>query len=640
MKKICCQIVFLFFLLQTFQLIAQSPVIALQEFSTGYSSPVDIKSCGDSRLFILQQNGYIYLCDSAGVKNTTPFLDIHTKIIQSSERGLLGLAFHPDYVNNGYFYVYYTRSPDGYLRIARYSTDSLNANAADPNSELILKEIPHPTYANHNGGCLQFGPDGYLYAGTGDGGSGGDPDENAQNTKKYLGKLLRFDVDGGSPYAIPADNPFIADTANYYPEIWAYGLRNPWRYSFDKLTGDLWIGDVGQNTWEEIDFMPLANGGGQNYGWDCYEGTHNYEPGNCATGTVITWPVHEYQHCAGSNCDCSITGGYVYRGGQYANLFGKYIAVDYCSGKFRTTEQNANGTFTTSLAGDEVISQDEFAFSSFGQDQQGELYVANVTNGKIYAITDTACLPVAKILANGIDGVSIDSTVCAGTELQAVTGTGNSYQWQLNGADIIGATSPVLVAGEPGIYTLIVTNTANCTNTSEPVTAGIPAQTGIEAVDPLYCVSQAADTLTGYPSGGIFAGDGMNGDIFYPAAAGIGTHIITYSYENSYGCLSVQSVSIVVDACTGIQDTRDNIECSLFPIPNNGSFSISCSHLVKENTDIRIFSLSGQLIRQYTVAASASGSLHCNVQPLADAMYILRIQTGNDVDFRKLVIEN
>ena len=263
-----------------------------------------------------------------------------------------------------------------------------------------------------------------------------------------------------------------------------------------------------------------------------------------------------------------------------------------------------------------------------------------MTNGKIYAITDTACLPVAKILANGIDGVSIDSTVCAGTELQAVTGTGNSYQWQLNGADIIGATSPVLVAGEPGIYTLIVTNTANCTNTSEPVTAGIPAQTGIEAVDPLYCVSQAADTLTGYPSGGIFAGDGMNGDIFYPAAAGIGTHIITYSYENSYGCLSVQSVSIVVDACTGIQDTRDNIECSLFPIPNNGSFSISCSHLVKENTDIRIFSLSGQLIRQYTVAASASGSLHCNVQPLADAMYILRIQTGNDVDFRKLVIEN
>lgn len=638
MKQIHSYAFLTFFTLFSLQLSAQSPVISLQVFSSGYSSPVDIKNCGDNRLFIVQQNGYIYWCDSAGVKNTTPFLDIHTKVLFGPERGLLGLAFHPDYANNGYFYVYYTRTTDGYLRIARYTTDSLNANVADPNSELILKEIPHPNFANHNGGGLQFGPDGYLYAGTGDGGSGGDPDENSQNTKKYLGKLLRFDVDGGSPYAIPTDNPFIADTANYYPEIWAYGLRNPWRFSFDKLTGDLWIGDVGQNTWEEIDYMPVDAGGGQNYGCDCYEGTHNYEPGNCSVGDVLTWPVYEYQHCIVSNCDCSITGGYVYRGGQYANLFGSYLAVDYCSGKFRATVQNANGTFTTSLVGDEVITQDESAFSSFGQDRYGELYVANVTNGKIYSVIDTSCLPVAQILANNINGYAIDSFICAGTQLQAVTGLSNSYQWQLNGFDIIGATSPAQMADEAGVYTVVVTNAVNCTNTSDAVTAGLPTQPAIDGIDLLYCVAQTSDTLLGNPAGGTFSGDGMNGNVFNPSDAGIGSHIITYTYENSYGCTAMQSETIVVDACTGIQQTKDNADCIISPMPSNGSFTISFHHPVMEPIELSMFSMSGKLISENIYTASPSGSIACNVQPSADAMYLLRIKTGNAIIFRKLVI--
>jgi glucose/arabinose dehydrogenase len=183
--------------------VAQLPVITLQEFSTGYTSPLDIQNCGDSRLFIVQQNGYIYTCDSNGVKNTTAFLDVHTLISQSSERGLLGLAFHPNYFENGYFYIYYTKTGDGALKISRFSVDSLNPEIADPNSELNLLTIAHPTYSNHNGGCLMFGRDGYLYVGTGDGGSFGDPSGNAQNTKKYLGKLLRIDVDNGAPYAIP-----------------------------------------------------------------------------------------------------------------------------------------------------------------------------------------------------------------------------------------------------------------------------------------------------------------------------------------------------------------------------------------------------------------------------------------------------
>jgi glucose/arabinose dehydrogenase len=366
-------------------------VLSLQEFSSSYSNPDDIKNCGDGRLFIVEKTGTISICDSAGIKNTTPFLDVHTLISTGpgGERGLLGLAFHPDYASNGYFYIYYTKAVTGALRISRFTTDSLNPNVADPNSELNLMEIPHPTNTNHNGGCLQFGPDGYLYIGTGDGGSAGDPPNNAQNTQIYLGKLLRIDVNTGTPYAVPPDNPFVNDS-NYFPEIWAYGLRNPWRFSFDKITGDLWIGDVGQDLWEEVDYVTYPDTGGQNYGWKCYEGNHPYAPSNCTDTMQLTFPVAEYAHSEDPDGDCSETGGYVYRGTQYPNMYGKYFFVDYCSGKFRVTTKNADGTFTTELAGDELITADEFNFASFGEDRYGELYVAGITDGKIYKVADVS----------------------------------------------------------------------------------------------------------------------------------------------------------------------------------------------------------------------------------------------------------
>ncbi|MGB3073766.1 MAG: T9SS type A sorting domain-containing protein, partial [Chitinophagales bacterium] len=394
------------------------------------------------------------------------------------------------------------------------------------------------------------------------------------------------------------------------------------------------------NTWEEIDFMPVANGGGQNYGWDCYEGTHNFEPGNCSVNDVITWPVYEYQHCTGSNCDCSLTGGYVYRGAQYANLYGKYVCVDYCSGKFRATTQNTNGTFTTALVGDEIISQDEFAFSTFGQDHLGELYVANVTNGKIYNVTDTACLPVAKILANNDGSFSLDSAVCVGTELHAVAATGNTYQWQLDNVNIIGATSPVYVAGEVGVYTFIVTNGSGCSNISQTVTTGLPTQPAIEGIDPFYCDLSMPDTLIGNPQGGTFDGDGMNGAVFSPAVAGLGVHIITYTYVNFYGCSAIQTATISVDVCEGVTHLQDNDDLKIFPMPNNGTFTISFNNPAKEIAELSIFSLSGKLIMPLAITPSLSGTLTFNVQPLADAMYLLRIKTGNDVVYRKLVIEN
>ena len=450
-------------------LFSQIPVIDLVQFSTGYTSPLGIENCGDSRLFIVQKTGYIYICDSLGVKNTTPFLDIHTELTSSGgEQGLLGLAFHPDYFSNGYFYVYYTKVSTGALRIVRFTVDSLNPNAADPNSELLLMEIPHPTNTNHDGGCLKFGPDGYLYIGTGDGGGAGDSPNNSQNTLKYLGKLLRIDVNNGTPYAIPADNPFI-DNSNYYPEIWAYGLRNPWRYSFDRLIKNLWIADVGQDDWEEIDFQPASSPGGQNYGWRCYEGNHVYNFSLCSSDSDFTFPISEYAHPASISLCASVTGGYVYRGSQYANLYGRYFYVDYCTGDFRFIEPDGAGGWTTTYLSDEA----DYDYSSFGEDHLGEMYVAGLSTGKIYKLEEAECLPVAYIHINSPDGAVIDTVAPANSVLETPFGPGLTYQWQLNGSDIVGATSNSYTATDTGSYTVVVTNAAECVNTSSPVKISI-----------------------------------------------------------------------------------------------------------------------------------------------------------------------
>lgn len=632
-------LIFLFVGLFPASAFSQDPVIELQEFSSGYQSPVDVKHCGDSRLFIVQQNGYIYISDSLGTKVSTPFLDIASKIVYSGERGLLGLAFHPDYFSNGYFFVYYTRANDGQLRISRFTADSLNANAADPNSEQIVIEIPHPSFQNHNGGCLQFGSDGYLYIATGDGGSGGDPNENAQNTKNNLGKMLRLDVDAAVPYAVPADNPFVDEPDIYNPEIWAYGLRNPWRFSFDKYSGDLWIADVGQNNWEEIDYMHLSGGGGQNYGWDCYEGTHNYEPANCDAAAILTYPVYEYQHSGGPNGDCSVTGGYVYRGAQYGNLFGKYLFVDYCSGKFRATSKNADGTFTTILAGDEVIAQDEFTFSSFGEDYLGELYVTSASNGQVYKVTDTACIPTAGILVNNSNLLSADTSACIGSQLLAITGAGLTYQWQLNGDDITGATSESYLAVESGTYTLLVMNPSGCQNISAPVEVGEATVPVIEGADSIYCIGQSADTLVGVPPGGAFSGNGMNADVFDPDIAGTGIHQILYTFENEFGCIESAQITIEVVTCTYTDHSTDaSDQFLLFPVPSNGMVHILGNNLQDAVMEISIFTLSGKLLKKLNYHVLDQNGAGLNVQPLADGIYLLKIESGNATCFKKLII--
>ncbi len=342
------------------------------EVASGLSQPVDIKHAGDNsgRLFIVEQSGRIRIL-SGGQILSTPFLDITDRVVGSSEgeQGLLGLAFHPNYAANGLFYVNYT-DLNGDTVIARFSISG-NPNQANANSETRLLAVDQP-FTNHNGGALAFGPDGYLYISLGDGGSAGDPYGNAQSLNTLLGKILRIDVNTGSPYGIPPTNPFA--NGGGLPEIWVYGLRNPWRFAFDTMTGGLYIGDVGQGAWEEINFLPAGTNNGPNLGWDYYEGTHPYE-GTPPSGMQFTMPVAEYGHDLG----CSVTGGEVYRG-TMAEWQGIYVYGDFCSGRIWGLLYTA-GQWQSALLFDT-----NFGISTFGRDQAGEVYVTDYYRGKIYRL--------------------------------------------------------------------------------------------------------------------------------------------------------------------------------------------------------------------------------------------------------------
>jgi glucose/arabinose dehydrogenase len=337
----------------------------LVEVVSGFNRPVFVTGAGDGsgRLFIMEQDGKIFVMVN-GALQETPFLDVSKLVSRNAnERGLLGLAFHPKYTENGTFFIDYT-DKNGDTAIAKYTVSGDNPNVADPASAQIILGIKQP-YANHNGGMLAFGPDSYLYIGMGDGGSEGDPHGNGQNYGVLLAKILRIDVDNGTPYGIPADNPSSTNPA-FAPEAWATGLRNPWRFSFDRATGDLYIGDVGQNQWEEVDFQPADSKGGENYGWNIMEGTHSYSGVPAPSG--LTAPFFDYSHDNG----CSVTGGYVYRGKALPDLQGVYFFGDYCSGTIWASYRDTSGAWQTN-----VFMDSHLAISSFGQDEDGELYVVN-----------------------------------------------------------------------------------------------------------------------------------------------------------------------------------------------------------------------------------------------------------------------
>lgn len=348
---------------------AAAATLTLRPFQSGLSSPVLVTNAGDTsrRVFIVERGGVIKVLQP-GATTPTVFLNIASRLVSGGEQGLLGLAFHPQYAANGRFFVYYTRTGDGALKIAEYAV-SANPDVAATTETTILV-VPHPGATNHNGGMLAFGPDGYLYAGTGDGGGGNDPSNNAQNINVLLGKILRLDIDpppgAGVPYLSPAGNPFVGATPGR-DEIYAYGMRNPWRFSFDRATGAAWVGDVGQGANEEVD-TPLVAGG--NYGWRVYEGfgCTGLDAAQCVPANYVM-PVFQYDHSGGR---CSLTGGYVYRGSALTLPSGTYVYADYCSGEIFSWD----GVTQT------LLIDTSMNISSFGEDEDGELYVVDL-NGTV-----------------------------------------------------------------------------------------------------------------------------------------------------------------------------------------------------------------------------------------------------------------
>jgi len=356
---------------------------ALRPLGT-FVSPVFVTSppADSLRLLVVEQAGRIRILRNDTLLGSV-FLDIRGRINAGGEEGLLSLAFHPQYGTNGRFYVYFT-SASGDIRIVRYNV-STDPNVANEASADTVLAVPHPVNGNHNGGQLQFGPDGKLYVATGDGGGGGDVPNNAQNKHVLLGKLLRLDVDGASGYAIPPDNPFATDTA-YEPEIWALGLRNPWRFSFDRLSGNLYIADVGQGAWEEVNVSaasgPPDAGRGVNYGWRIMEGMHCFNPSTGCNQTGLVQPLVEYANGGGS---CAITGGYVYRGVRVSALFGHYLYADFCAGFVRSFRYQGGAAID---ATDWTVQLSPGAnISSFGQDARGDVYIMSL-NGGVYRIIE------------------------------------------------------------------------------------------------------------------------------------------------------------------------------------------------------------------------------------------------------------
>jgi len=422
------------------------PVLDLELVpSPGFNSPVDIANAGDDRLFIVEQDGYIRILNTDGTSSL--FLDIDSKVKSSgSEQGLLGLAFDPNYAVNKYFYVNYTNNTaTGNTIIARYTRNAVNPNIADVASEVILLTVVQP-FTNHNGGNLEFGADGYLYIGMGDGGSGGDPGNRSQDlTDQKLGKMLRIDV-STVPYTIPADNPFVGITGD--DEIWQYGLRNPWRFSFDRLTGDLWIGDVGQGAWEEVDFQPATSNGGENWGWRCYEGNNTYNIAGCGPIGNYDFPIYVYDHTFGAG-GFAITGGYVYRGTQNPGMYGYYIFCDYVTGNWWTTVSDGAGGWISGL--------DDFAFdniSTFGEGYDGEIYCASLSGGEIYHLVDLCSninldLAVTNNAAPTTSNGSINLTVTGA--IAPIT-----YSWTT------GAITQDISGLGAGSYTVTVTDAQGC----------------------------------------------------------------------------------------------------------------------------------------------------------------------------------
>lgn len=602
------------------------PTISLTTWATGITRPIEVQNCGDDRVFVVRQAGVILVYDTAGVALSTPFLDIQSIVYDGgNEQGLLGLAFDPDYKNNGYFYVDYTNNSSTHnTTISRFTVSAADSNVADPSSEVILKVIYQP-YSNHNGGCVRFGPDGYLYIGMGDGGSGGDPGNRAQNMHILLGKMLRLNVHDSSANYIPSTNPFALDTTNGSPEIWDYGVRNPWRFNFDKVTGDLWIADVGQNLWEEVDFEPYGSTGNLNYGWRCKEANHDYNTSNCAGISNFTYPIWEYPH----GTACSISGGVVYRCPDNAALWGKYLFADYCSGVISSLLENGQPLFDC----DTLLDYTNNIIASFGEDKWKRVYVCGEGNSTVYRlnVTSPSCNPVAFIEHLG-DTIE----TCEGGTLHAYEFPGFQYAWTYNGVNV-NSTLPTIPVSGSGYYQLIVTQGA-CTGVSDSVYVNVHVVTAtIGGLLGTYAQNDAPVTLTGTPSGGVFSGAGVTGNIFDPTIAGVGAHEVYYTYTDAAGCSATDTA--VTSIVSGINELPAFTSLTIIPNPSKGEFNIQLHGFRNEKIQISVLDISGRVINQFGYEMKTGANNFPMKLNLAEGVYMMQWKSSTETGVRRIIIQ-
>ncbi|HNV99396.1 MAG TPA: PQQ-dependent sugar dehydrogenase [Chitinophagales bacterium] len=581
------------------QRVDAQPVIDLQVFATGLNNPVDIAHCGDDRLFIVERAGRIRIVQADGTVLPDYFLDITDQIESGyQEQGLLGLAFHPDYASNGYFYVHYN-DEDGNTVISRFSVSAGDPNVADEASEMVMMNIDQP-FVNHNGGCIKFGPDGMLYIGMGDGGSAGDPGDRAQNAMLRLGKMLRIDVNGIEPFAIPNDNPFIGalDTLN---EIWSIGLRNPWRFSFDPLTGNLWIADVGQNLHEELNVEP-AGMGGLNYGWRCYEAFDEFNMTGCdGDPAAYTFPILDYPHNY-STGGFSITGGFVYRGTAFPGMYGYYLCADYVSGNWWWVNADAGAPWIFERMDD--VKTD---ISAFGTDISGEMYCANLANGNIYHITD-AC---GDFLVTGL----ITDYICASQEGNVdltVSGGVAPYTFDWSTGD---ATED-LENLEAGTYTVTVTDAAGCVREQTFIVEELPVFTVTITIDGNTMTATEGVSYQWYLNGEAI--DGATEQTYTATESG------NYSVEvtNEQGCSEISDVTVLTVAIPALDGVSD---IHIFPNPATELLSITFNMQQHNQTDLRILDLTGRVVWQKTIEQTGNVSVQLSVENWAAGMYIISV---------------
>lgn len=606
------------------------PAYEFPLFASGLSTPVGIAHAGDERLFVVQQGGTIVILDLEGNRLGEPFLDIRDRVLSGGERGLLGLAFHPGYSSNGYFFVHYTRSSDGVSVISRFSVSTEDPDKAIPGSERILMTINQP-YSNHNGGSINFGNDGYLYIGMGDGGSGGDPDNYSQNRLSHLGKMLRIDVDNGDPYAIPEDNPFVHDDATL-SEIYALGLRNPWRFSFDPLNGDLWIADVGQNRWEEVNHQIGGTPGGQNYGWRCYEGFEPYNTNGCGDISEYVMPVAVYGRAGDGGC--SISGGEVYRGTKMTSLYGMYLYADYCSDNIWAISRDEEGNYE-----DFILTRSGQVFGTVGlfSDVNKDIYLVHL-GGRIHKMVSDECNNSGPLIFE-----DLETEMCSGDTIviKPVRISDDPHIYTLYKGDelLYSVTDTFLYIFEPGSY-MLVEEVGVCMRTSTIIISlkgdsnaqfdGLPDVVDIDD-DIIVLVSEVA--------GGEFSGSGVVGNTFNPQLAGLGQHLIRYTITEPGLCEAYTERAVEVGT-TSVRQRIKDIILKVNPNPVTGDI-LYIEFLSSDTYDFEadILDLNGRSVYKQLLRNTGVGmtSYKLDISGVPAGFFLLRLSNEEGQVLEKLI---